>query len=154
MTKCKGILMTLATMVLLLWGGSGHSRTAGAAVPADSTVSVIEDTLREVIVEINKQLPVIDQLNRDLQRNPLPRVKTLTDLLNQVNPNIVDCITHPFAIKDRKKERKHKKMRKVLEEYDHKSNKELLDDIITRQREEDEANGMTNWQHIESVEKK
>ena len=52
-----------------------------------------------------------------------------------------DKIMHPFAIKDRKRERKHARDRKILEEYEQlgrvKTFEELLDEAVRQQAIED-----------------
>ena len=52
-----------------------------------------------------------------------------------------DMIMHPFAIKDRKRDRKHARDRKILEEYEQlgrvKTFEELLDEAIRQQAIED-----------------
>ena len=54
---------------------------------------------------------------------------------------VTDKIMHPFAIKDRKRDKKHARDRKILEEYEQltrvKTFEELLDEAIRKQAIED-----------------
>ena len=60
-----------------------------------------------------------------------PRVPTVSDL---IGPKATDMIMHPFAIKQRKEERRRKKIAKKLWEYEHvKSNNELLREALIRE---------------------
>lgn len=117
---------------------------ARAAAVSGDTLSV--DTLREVVVDGEQGLPVEQQFRRDVQRNRQPRMKTLGDLLPR---SLQDKILHPFAIGERRKERRRKKAQRVMEEYDRrKADQDLFEEVVRRQREEDERNGMTNWQQL------
>ena len=64
---------------------------------------------------------------------------SLGDIIEKVAPGLQDKMLHPFAIKQRKSERRKKKMRQVLENYDRqKTFNELLDEAVKRQQMEDE----------------
>lgn len=100
--------------------------------------SIRTDTLREVVVRPDSVLPIVKAIDESLKRNPVPRVMTVGDVLEKLLPGINDKITHPFAIKQRKKERRHKKLMKALEDYDRvESFDELLRKAYQQQMMED-----------------
>lgn len=90
------------------------------------------DTLREVTVH-GGNLPIEKVLSKTLA-GQLPRTKSVGDVLEKWMPGINDKITHPFAIKQRKMERRHKRTRKILEHYDQvKTFDDLLREAIQRE---------------------
>ena len=92
----------------------------------DSVPQLEGDTLREVIVTKDRRLPIFVQ-----QREPMPRVKTLSEILG---PALVDKIMHPFAFKQRKQERHNKKARKKMAEYSQiKTYDELIREALIRE---------------------
>ena len=92
----------------------------------------------------------MEQFRRDVGGGKQPHVPSLGDVLNKVAPGLQDKMLHPFAVKERKRERKKKHVAKVLDEYDKvETGNSLLDEVIRKQREEDERNGMTNWQQVD-----
>ena len=94
------------------------------------------DTLREVVVTPDKRLPVEDALRESLGK--MPRHKSLGDALEKVSPGINDKITHPFAVKARKRERRNKRWRKRINDYDRvKTFDELLREAYEQQLRED-----------------
>lgn len=98
--------------------------------PAD-TVKV--DTLGAVVIH-GDGLPVQNALNRTVNKYTVPRNVSVGDLLEKLSPGINDKITHPFAFKQRKKERRQKRTRKILEHYDQvKTFDELLREAIERE---------------------
>ncbi len=105
-------------------------------VPHDSLRT---DTLKEVVVDgkRNGKLPVMDAIDkRELIQ---PRHLPLGEILEKVAPELQDKMLHPFAVKQRKRERHKKKMRKVLEHYNEvKSFHDLLEEAVKRQEMEDE----------------
>ncbi len=63
---------------------------------------------------------------------------SLGDILEKLSPGINDKITHPFAIKARRRERRHAKAMKALEQLDRvKTLDELLREAYDRQMLED-----------------
>ena len=96
------------------------------------------DTLREVIIHPNRRLPIEDAIDESLKRNPVPRTMTLGDVLEKLSPGLNDKITHPFAIKQRKKERRHTRLMKALDRFDKvESFEEQLQAAYERQMAED-----------------
>lgn len=90
------------------------------------------DTLREVTVH-GGNLPIEGVLSKTLS-GQVPRTKSVGDVLEKWMPGINDKITHPFAIKQRKMERRHKRTRKILEHYDQvKTFDDLLREAIQRE---------------------
>ena len=148
MKHCRPYLITLLACLLLPMmasGGAAHGLAQAAAqAPAaacagqDSTVrdTLQADTLREVVVRPDSVLPVVRVLEKTVGRSRGPRSVSLGDVIEKVAP---DKMLHPFAIKQRKSERRKKKMRRVLENYDRqKTFNELLDEAVKRQQMEDE----------------
>ena len=100
--------------------------------------SLRTDTLREVVIRPDTVLPVVKAIDEALQRNPVPRTMSLADVLEKLSPGLNDKITHPFAFKQRQKERRHRRLVKVLEEYEHyKTFDDLLREAYERQMMED-----------------
>ena len=151
MKHCRPYLITLLACLLLPMmasGGAAHGLAQAAAqAPAaacagqDSTGrdTLQADTLREVVVRPDSVLPVVRVLEKTVGRSRGPRSVSLGDVIEKVAPGLQDKMLHPFAIKQRKSERRKKKMRQVLENYDRqKTFNELLDEAVKRQQMEDE----------------
>ena len=86
------------------------------SIPSD-TLPI--DTLREVTVKGDTVLPVLDAIMKTLKDHPIPkRPPTLGDILDKYAPGVQDRITHPFAIKERKREKRKRKHQKILQNYD------------------------------------
>ena len=102
--------------------------------------SVRIDTLREVEVRGDSVLRVNDAIRQQIGKEKEGRIgyPSVSDVLD---PRITDKIMHPFAVKDRKRDKKHARDRKILEEYEQlyrvKSFEELLDEAIRQQAIED-----------------
>lgn len=106
-------------------------------VPHDSLHT---DTLKEVVVDgkRDRRLPVMDAIDESVGKY-CPRTLPLGEILEKVAPGLQDKMLHPFAVKQRKRERHKKKMRKVLEHYNKvKSFHDLLEEAVRRQEMEDE----------------
>lgn len=150
----KGLCIFLAVILVCLllpvraWTVACPVAVGGAA-PADTAQtaardsarrdSLLTDTLREVVVRPDSVLPVARVLEKTVGRSRGPRSMSLGDVIEKVAPGLQDKMLHPFAIKQRKSERRKKKMRQVLENYDRqKTFNELLDEAVKRQQMEDE----------------
>ena len=98
------------------------------------------DTLREVEVRGDSSLRVNEAIRRSIGNEKATRIgyPSVSDVLG---PRITDKIMHPFAVKDRKRDKKHARDRKILEEYEElyrvKSFEELLDEAIRQPAIED-----------------
>lgn len=98
------------------------------------------DTLRQVEVRGDSVLRVNDAIRQSIGREKDGRIgyPSVSDVLGA---RITDKIMHPFAVKDRKRDKKHARDRKILEEYEQsyrvKSFEELLDEAIRQQAIED-----------------
>ena len=98
------------------------------------------DTLRQVEVRGDSVLRVNEAIRRSIGKDQETRIgyPSVSDVLG---PRITDKIMHPFAVKDRKRDKKHARDRKILEEYEElyriKSFEELLDEAIRKQAIED-----------------
>lgn len=103
--------------------------------------SLRTDTLKEVIV-VGGEPQVSKAIGRSIEawKKSQPKTKSLGDMLEKWSPGLNDKITHPFAFKQRKMERKRKRTKKILEHYDRvKTFDELLRESI-REQEEEEKN--------------
>lgn len=106
----------------------------------DTTARERVDTLRQVIVRGEAKSPLEKAIESSLARQRQPSTPSLGALLEKLSPGLNDKMLHPFAIKQRKRERKHKRDRRILEEYDQiVTFKDLLDAAVQRQQLEDEA---------------
>lgn len=104
--------------------------------PQDTSVAYT-DTLGEVSVKANKELRVVDAINKSLHNNGItqPGKKSVSDIIGS---KATDYIMHPFAWKERKKEKKQKKVKESLIKLDAaKTYEEELAETIYRQLQED-----------------
>jgi len=123
----------LSLLFSLALAADSVSRTP--QMPPDS---VRTDTLREVVVRPDSVLPVVKAIDEALRRNPVPRTMTLADVLEKLSPGLNVKITHPFAFKQRQRERRRKRLVKALEEFDqYKTFNDLLREAYERQLLED-----------------
>ncbi|MDY3820614.1 MAG: hypothetical protein SPG95_00590 [Bacteroidaceae bacterium] len=100
--------------------------------------SLRTDTLREVVVKPDSVLQIMKVLKKTTQDNT-PRTKSLGDVIEDLAPGLQDKMLHPFAMKQRKSERRKKKLYRALEQYDQaKTFNDLLDEAVKRQQLEDE----------------
>ena len=96
------------------------------------------DTLREVIIIPDSLLPVDRVIRESLGQEQVIKVPKVSDVLDRLSPGLSDKIMHPFAIKERKHERRKQRHLKVMEEYSRvKTFDELLRDAYERQILED-----------------
>ena len=112
-----------------------------AVMPTDSIVhnddSLRTDTLREVTVRAGK-IYHLSEMAMSGTKNDVAAPPSLGGVLEQLSPGINDKILHPFAVKQRKQERRRKKVMKNLEEYDRvKTFDEQLREAYEKQLEED-----------------
>ncbi len=98
------------------------------------------DTLRQVEVRADSQLRVNDAIRQTLERERAARIGTMS-VSDVIGSKLTDKIMHPFAVKERRREKKHARDRKILKEYEElgrvKSFEELLDEAIRQQAIED-----------------
>lgn len=98
------------------------------------------DTLRQVEVRADSLLRVNESLRQTIERERAARVGTLSasDVLGS---KLTDKILHPFAVKQRRREKKHARDRMILDEYEKlgrvKTFEELLDEAVRKQAIED-----------------
>lgn len=128
----KSVIMLLPLFCLLL---------STDTVPPGARDSIKTETMREVVVHGKSgELQVVDVIEKALkQRKEInPKTPTVGDVLDKYAPTFQDKMLHPFAFKQRKKERRRRKMRRLLEQYDQiKPFNELLDEAVRRQQLED-----------------
>lgn len=96
------------------------------------------DTLREIVIFPDSLLPV-ERIIRERQgQQKTIKVPSVSDILNRISPTLNDKIMHPFAVKQRKHDRRRKKHQQVLEEYSRvKTFDELLREAYELQMLED-----------------
>ena len=98
------------------------------------------DTLRQVEVRADSQLRVNEAIRQTLEREKAARIGTMS-VSDVIGSKLTDKIMHPFAIKERRREKKHARDRQILKEYEElgrvKSFEELLDEAIRKQAIED-----------------
>ncbi len=129
-------------LVLLFAGLPFHSFQVLAAHSNAQTQedSTRVDTLRQVEVHGDSVLRVNDVIRRSIGRDNDARIGVMS-VSDVIGTKASDIILHPFAIKDRKREKKHARDRKILEEYEQlgriKTFEELLDEAIRQQAIED-----------------
>ena len=123
------------------WGAEVLMSTG--CLPADTgrvqrPDSLRTDTLREVVVKPDSVLQIMKVLKKTTKDNT-PRTKSLGDVIEDLAPGLQDKMLHPFAMKQRKAERRKKKLYRALEQYDQaKTFNDLLDEAVKRQQLEDE----------------
>ena len=98
------------------------------------------DILRQVEVRADSQLRVNDAIRQTLERERAARIGTMS-VSDVIGSKLTDKIMHPFAVKERRREKKHARDRQILKEYEElgrvKSFEELLDEAIRKQAIED-----------------
>lgn len=107
---------------------------------AQSVDTVRVDTLREVEVRSDSTLRINETLRKVIKRELDARIGN-PNVSDVIGGKATDRILHPFAIKDRRREKKHARDRKILEEYERmtrvKTFEELLDEAVRKQAIED-----------------
>jgi hypothetical protein len=102
---------------------------------ADTTETTKVDTLRELEVGGQKRLRVLDVLEETRKKQKKqPGQKSISDV---IGGKATDYIMHPFAIKERRKEKRNKKAMEALEKLDARTYEDELTDAINRQLMED-----------------
>ena len=108
------------------------------STPPDDSLRV--DTLRQVDVHADSALRVNEAIRQTLEREKSARIGTLS-VSDVIGGKATDKILHPFAVKERKREKKHARDRKILKEYEElgriKTFEELLDEAVRQQAIED-----------------
>lgn len=104
----------------------------------DSLMMEGVDTLREVTVRAGRHIPLPGMVISDKYKQGVVPPPNLGDVLEKLSPGLKDKIMHPFAIKQRKKERRRKRSLKALEEFGRvKTFDELLQEAYRQQLYED-----------------
>ena len=116
------LLITLVLCAHFIWAQSETRDTT----QNDTTIDGVK--MKEVVVTKDKRLPVFVSPE---SKNQGVRVPNLSDLIGR---RATDMIMHPFAIKQRKEERRRKKVLKKLWEYEHiKTDRELIREALLRE---------------------
>ncbi len=132
-------LFTISVSVLMSHTGVEHVSTY---YPTDSTQAAkdtavsVYDTLREVEVKAKKELSVVEAINNSLKNGPtMPKQKSVSDVIGK---KATDYIMHPFAWKERRKEKNLKKTKENLQRLEAAmSYEDELTAAINRQLRED-----------------
>lgn len=122
------LLLSALLAVPAVWANAQEDRDSSLTMRSEV------DTLREIVVRPDSSLRVTDAIDKSLKRKRQPRNMSLGDVLDKLSPGLQDKITHPFAVKDRKRDRKHKRDRQILKEYDSsKTPNDLLKEALRRE---------------------
>ena len=131
----RPLLLLLAVSLLLSVTAQTPRRDS---VAGDTKMRV--DTLRQVEVRADSQLRVNDAIRQTLERERAARIGTMS-VSDVIGSKLTDKIMHPFAFKERRREKNHARDRQILKEYEElgrvKSLEELLDEAIRKQAIED-----------------
>ena len=131
----RPLLLLLAVSLLLSVTAQTPRRDS---VARDTKMRV--DTLRQVEVRADSQLRVNEAIRQTLERERAARIGTMS-VSDVIGSKLTDKIMHPFAVKERRREKKHARDRQILKEYEElgrvKSFEELLDEAIRKQAIED-----------------
>lgn len=107
------------------------------ALPDDTIPPTHEptDTLKEVqVIAPESTAALEDAIRQSIARMGIPSTPSLSDVIDKISPGLTDKILHPFAFKDRRKAKKHKRDKKVLEEFDRvKTFDELVREALERE---------------------
>ena len=118
------VILILHSSLFALHLHAQEQRTDTTAT--DTTLQGVK--MKEVVVTKDKRLPIFVSPET---KNQGPRVKSLSDLLG---PKVTDMIMHPFAVRQRRVERRKRKAMQQLWEYSQvKSNDELLREALIRE---------------------
>ena len=103
---------------------------------AQDTSVAYTDTLSEVSVKADKNLRVVDVINKSLNNGlTQPRQKGISDIIGE---KANDYIMHPFAWRERRKEKNLKKAKENIQKLDAaKTYEDELTEAINRQLRED-----------------
>ena len=157
MKKIPFLLLLVAMMLTLMsWkteSGSSHRSLLTAhyspfSLPSDTTKNTqtkpakqdtsvaYTDTLEEFSVKADKDLRLVDVINKSLNNGlTQPKQKSVSDIIGS---KATDYIMHPFAWKERKKDKKLKKDKEALVKLDAaKTYEDELTEAIYRQLQED-----------------
>ena len=136
-------LCTMFSCIIpLLMAGSplsaGTLRADSLSADSLSADSLGVDTLREVTVRAGRHIPLPGMVVSPGLKEAVIPPPSLSSVLEKLSPGINDKITHPVAIKQRKKERRRKRSLKALEDFDKvKTFGELLNEAYRKQMHED-----------------
>lgn len=109
------IIRTVLCVAVLSFVGTAALRAQTQAA-ADTLQT---DTLREVSVRPNTvRMPFTNRTREEVQSVVNAQKYSLNGLIQGVAPMLHDQIMHPFGFAERKRSRKRKKVKKVLEQYD------------------------------------
>lgn len=131
----RTLILTLAAMLALTVAIGGTNNPIQTPVSDNDTVIIRTDTLKEVVVKGNKELPVVDAIRQSLGSDMVqPRQKSVSDVLGKAS----DYILHPFARKQRQRAKNMKRTKQNLERLDAaKTYEDELTEAIRKQLYED-----------------
>lgn len=129
------VILLVATCILASHTPLSHSAPTNYVSMSDTTETVRVDTLKELEVGGQKRLRVLDVLEETRKKQKKqPGQKSISDV---IGGKATDYIMHPFAIKERRKEKRNKKAMEALEKLDARTYEDELTDAINRQLMED-----------------
>ena len=130
------VLLAIAACILASHTPLSHSASAPYTAMTDTTETTKVDTLRELEVGGQKRLRILDVLESSRKKQKAqPGQKSISDV---IGGKATDYIMHPFAIKDRRKEKRNKKAMEALDKLEAtRTYEDELTDAIKRQLMED-----------------
>lgn len=131
-----------ALLLSLLLTGLPQDSLSRQSLPSatDSLVSdtLKVDTMKEVTVRAGRHIPLPGMVVNPGLKDEVVPPPSLGSVLEKLSPGINDKILHPFAFKQRKRERRQKRMQKALEDFARvKTFDELLREAYEAQMRED-----------------
>jgi len=121
----KRTIVYLFLMLLSSTAMLAQSKEKADTTVTDTTMKGVK--MHEVVVTKDRRLPIFPSKEKANQ----PRVPSLSDIIGR---KATDMIMHPFAIKQRKEERRRRKAWKKLQEFSQvKTNDELLREALRRE---------------------
>ncbi|MBQ2362474.1 MAG: hypothetical protein II287_02570 [Bacteroidaceae bacterium] len=129
------VIVAIMACILASHTTLSHSTPMPCVSMADTTETTKVDTLRELEVGGQKRLRVLDVLEETRKKQKKqPGQKGISDV---IGGKATDYIMHPFAIKERRKEKRNKKAMDALKKLDARTYEDELTDAINRQLMED-----------------
>jgi len=140
----------LSLMLMVAPAQQATTRDAAADSLRQHSDSIRSDTLHEVTVRAGRILDITKfNLNGTMKLPGIVAPPNLGDVLEKLSPGLNDKITHPFAIRQRRKERRHKRAMKALENLDRvRTFDELLREAYEQQMLEDSLEAVRKGQEI------
>lgn len=118
------LIATLLCATVVLRAQTSHPQQRRDSVP-----QVEGDTLRELIVTKDRRLPIF--VSPEKKKPQQPRVPNVSDIIGR---KATDMIMHPFAFAQRKSDKRKRKARQKLWEYEQiKTDEDLIRAALLRE---------------------